>query len=112
MSGHPCIIPWDERRAHRHERGFKLPFVDENCGARQLRMHVSVINPGEAAHDPHEHPDEEIIYLLEGSAEVRLGDERHIIGPHTAVFCAAGLFHGLRNAGATPMKYMIIRRDL
>ena len=74
-------------------------------------MHISVIHPGAAAHDPHGHADEEIIFVLEGRAEVQLGDERHLIGPQTAVFCAANLFHGLRNAGDTPMKYMIIRKD-
>ena len=62
---HPCIARWDEHRAFHHERGMKMPFVDETSGARQLRMHVSVINPGEAPHPPHAHAGEEIIYITE-----------------------------------------------
>lgn len=106
---HPCIIPWNEDAARRHERGFSLPFVNESCGARQLRLHVSVINPGEAAHPPHQHAGEEIMFLLEGTAEARIGDETHIIGPMTALFCPENVLHGLRNVGETPIKYMVIR---
>jgi len=109
MGAHPCIIPWSEARAHRHERGFMLPFVNETCGAQHLRMHVSVINPGAAAHPPHRHADEEIIYILEGRAVVLLGETEHAVGEQTAVFCASQLWHGLRNAGDEPLKYMIIR---
>ena len=86
------------------------PFVNaETCGAQQLRMHVSVINPGEVPHPPHEHAGEEIIFLLEGTAEATIGDERHTIGPMTAVFCPEHVLHGLRNTGSTPMKYVVVR---
>lgn len=106
---HSCIIPWDESTAHRHERGFMHPFVNEKCGARQLRMHVSVIKPGEAAHPPHEHAGEEIIYLLEGSAEALIGDQRNVVHAPTAVFCPEHVMHGIRNVGKTPMKYLVLR---
>ena len=109
MDAHPDITSWSEERAHRHERGLMHPFVNERCGAQHLRMHVSVINPGAAPHPPHRHPDEEIIYILEGRALVLLGEEEHRVGPQTAVFCRSQLWHGLRNAGDEPLKYMIIR---
>jgi uncharacterized cupin superfamily protein len=106
---HPCIFRWDEHRAFRHERGFKLPFVDEACGARQLRMHISVINPGESPHPPHSHAGEEILFLLDGEAEVLLGEETRVIGPMTAVFCPEHVTHCLRNCGGAPLKFMLIR---
>ena len=109
---HSCIVRWDECRAYRHERGLKMPYVDEGCGARQLRMHVSVINSGEEPHPPHEHAGEEILYILEGEAEVLLGEERRTVGPMTSVFCPAHVVHGLRNAGAAPVKFMVIRTPL
>lgn len=104
-----CIIPWANERRRIHERGFALPFVGEECGAAQLRLHVSVIQPGEAAHPPHSHAGEEIMYLLEGTAEAVIGDEKQVIGPHTALFCPEHVLHGLRNCGQTPMTYMVIR---
>ena len=51
----PNIIPWDEARKREHARGDAMPFVNAACGARQLALHVSVIQPGQAAHDPHAH---------------------------------------------------------
>lgn len=106
---HPCIARWDEHRAIRNERGLRMPYVDETCGARQLRMHVTVLNPGEAPHPSHAHAGEEIIHILEGDAEVHIGTERRAVGPMTAIFCPADVVHGLRNAGAVPLKFMVIR---
>lgn len=106
---HPCIARWDEQRAYRHERGFKLPFVDERCGARQLRMHVSVINPGESPHPPHEHAGEEILFVLAGEAEVLIGGETRRVGAMTSVFFPEHVTHGLCNCGAEPVRFMVIR---
>jgi len=89
---HPCIIPWNEKAAHKHDRGFMLPLVNETCGATQLRMHVSVINAGEAPHPPHQHAGEEIVFLLEGTVEVLIGEERNIAAAILAVPFVVALF--------------------
>jgi len=108
LTEHPCIVRWDEGRAFRHARGLKMPYVDEGCGANRLRMHVSVINPGESPHPQHAHAGEEIVYILEGEAEVLLGEESRTVGPMTAIFCPEQVLHGLRNVGSVPLKYMVI----
>lgn len=105
----PLIIPWDERTAHRHATGFLHPFVNEKMGANQLRMHVSVINPGEAPHAPHQHAGEEIIFLMEGTAEALVGEEWKRLEAPGAVFCPEHVMHGFRNAGKIPMRYVVIR---
>ena len=103
------IIPWDETRKRAHARGYAMPFVNADCGAEKLAMHVSVIQPGQAAHEPHAHEGEEITFILEGLAEIRMDEETQFAGANTAVFCPPGVFHGIRNAGETPIRYMIIR---
>jgi quercetin dioxygenase-like cupin family protein len=103
------IIPWDEARKREHARGFAMPFVNESCGAETLRMHGSVIDPGQAAHEPHAHEGEEIMFVLDGTAEIRMGEETRTVGASTAVFCPPNVLHGIRNAGETPIRYMIIR---
>lgn len=106
----PNIIEWDESRKREHDRGYSMPYVNESsCGARELEMHLSVVNPAQSAHPPHAHEGEEIMFLLEGTAEVTIGDERYIIGPYTALFCPENVLHGLRNCGDTPIKYLVIR---
>jgi quercetin dioxygenase-like cupin family protein len=103
------IIPWDEARKREHARGFAMPFVNAECGAQKLAMHVSVIQPGEAAHDPHAHEGEEIMFVLDGTAEVTMEGETQRVGANTAVFCPPNVLHGIRNAGDTPIRYLIIR---
>jgi mannose-6-phosphate isomerase-like protein (cupin superfamily) len=106
---HPCVIPWNEAAAQRHDRGFMLPFVNEKCGAHQLRLHVSVMNPGQAPHPPHQHAGEEIIFLLEGTGEITIGEDRVEVQPMTAIFLPDNARHSLRNTGAGPMKYLVVR---
>jgi mannose-6-phosphate isomerase-like protein (cupin superfamily) len=103
------IIPWDEARKREHARGFAMPFVGAQCGAEKLALHISVIQPGQAAHDPHAHEGEEIMFVLDGTAEITMGDEKQLVGANTAVFCPPQVFHGIRNGGETPLRYMIIR---
>ena len=106
---HPAIFPPDESRRRVHERGYSLPYVGAPTGAKVLRVHMSVIDPCERAHPPHEHPDEEVLFLLEGTAEALIGDHAEVIGPDTAVFCPPNVTHGLRNCGDRPMRYLVIR---
>ena len=105
----PLIIPWDERTAHHHATGFMHPFVNGKMGAQQVYMHASVIRPGEAPHAPHQHAGEEIIFLMEGTAEALVGDEWKRLEAPSAVFCPEHVMHGLRNAGQIPMRYLIVR---
>ena len=107
---HSFIIPWNPAAVQKHDRGFMLPFVNEACGARKLRMHVSVIDPGKAPHPPHQHAGEEIIFLLEGTAEVLIGTETQVARAMTALFFPENVLHGMRNIGEVPMKYAVIRQ--
>ena len=106
---HPCVIPWNEAAIQRHDRGFMLPFVNEHCGAHQLRLHVSVMNPGQAPHPPHQHAGEEIIFLLEGTGEVTIREDRIEVQPMTAISLPDNTRHSLRNIGPGPMKYLVVR---
>lgn len=104
-----CVLPWDETRRIAHDTGFRMPFVDEACGARQLCVHVSIINPGEMVHPPHAHAGEEVMFVLEGTGEVILETETRRVGPMTALFYPEHVLHGLRNIGSTPITYLVAR---
>ena len=105
----PVVISWDEARKRVHERGFSLPFVGEGSGAEVLQLHLSSINPGEAAHPPHEHGGEEIMFLISGRGMATLGDDEQPMAAMAALFAPAGTRHGLRNDGDEPIKYLVIR---
>jgi mannose-6-phosphate isomerase-like protein (cupin superfamily) len=104
-----CVFPWDEARRVAHATGFRMPFVDGECGARQVCVHISIINPGEMIHPPHAHAGEEVMFVLEGTGEVILGEETRHVGPMTALFYPEHVLHGLRNIGSSPMAYLVMR---
>jgi quercetin dioxygenase-like cupin family protein len=51
----------------------------------------------------HVHPDDEVMIIAGGRAEVTLGEERYTVGAGAVIFIPAGRPHGLRTVGAEPV---------
>ncbi len=75
----------------------------------QLESHVTTLQPGEAPHPAHTHPDEEIVIVKEGHLAATIGDRVEKVGPGSMIFFAANEPHGVSNAGETPVTYFVIR---
>lgn len=54
----------------------------------------------------HNHVQEEIYFLLEGEAEICLGDERGAIHAGQAVYIPSGVFHQLTNRSTAPCRLL------
>jgi mannose-6-phosphate isomerase-like protein (cupin superfamily) len=81
----------------------------------RLECHATTLRAGERAHEPHRHADEEMIFVKAGELEVTLNDRRLPAGAGAVLFFASMDLHGLRNAGAGPATYYVLRifpRDL
>ena len=52
----------------------------------------------------HNHDQEEVYFLLEGTAEMCLGEERKTLKEGQAVYIPSGVFHQLTNTGTTPAR--------
>jgi len=52
----------------------------------------------------HSHPEEEVYFIVEGTAEMCLGDKRQTVSTGQAVYIPAGEFHQLTNIGSTPLR--------
>jgi quercetin dioxygenase-like cupin family protein len=76
-------------------------------GAGQLTVMEVTLTPGNG-HNFHKHPaQEEVIYVVEGSIEQWLEQERKQLGPGEAVFIPADVVHASFNTGATSAKLMV-----
>lgn len=75
----------------------------------ELECHVTTLNPGQAPHPPHQHPEEELYIIKEGTVEVLINGERKQVGAGSVVFAAANQPHGICNAGTTPATYHVIK---
>lgn len=52
----------------------------------------------------HNQEQEEIYFVIEGSGEMCLGEERRLLRSGQAVFIPPGVFHQLTNVGETPLR--------
>ncbi|MDA0708773.1 MAG: cupin domain-containing protein [bacterium] len=76
--------------------------------ARQLLL-VRVTMPPGQAHRFHCHPAmEEIIYIVDGTAEQWVDKERRHLGPGSSAHIPTGVVHGTYNAGATDLVFLAI----
>jgi quercetin dioxygenase-like cupin family protein len=90
--------------------GFRRDFFDgTTTSLDRLECHVSTINVGETAHVPHQHLDEELVIVQEGSLEVTINGTIQRAGPGSVIFYSSNDLHGMRNAGDAPATYYVIR---
>jgi XRE family transcriptional regulator, regulator of sulfur utilization len=75
---------------------------------KDLDVHVTTLNPGGAPHNPHKHPNEEMLIVKSGTIEALINGEWKKVGPGGVVFLASNIFHGVRNAGNEPAVYHVI----
>ena len=88
--------------------GYQYWFADSNfANGRSLKM--SVVKPGDATHPPHKHIEDEFFFILEGTAKFYLNGDSTVCGPYTSFYCPSMVEHGIRNAGNTELKYLVIK---
>jgi quercetin dioxygenase-like cupin family protein len=74
-------------------------------GARGVCLLVNTVEPGAVA-PLHKHTVEETMLVLEGTVWVRVGDERHMVGPNHTVIIPAETPHAWGNAGSSVAKLL------
>ncbi len=63
------------------------------------------LKAGMQPHPPHQHPEEEIMVITEGSGEITLNGKVIPCGPGSIMFCAAEHVHGIVNTGKTTLTF-------
>ena len=104
------VFDWSSIEAKPTKVGARRDFFDTPTATLdQLECHVTTINPGEAPHAPHQHPDEELIIIKEGTIEAMQNGTIKIASAGSIIFEASGQLHGLRNVGKTPATYYVVK---
>jgi quercetin dioxygenase-like cupin family protein len=75
----------------------------------ELEMHVTTLDKGQAPHPPHQHADEELLIVKEGTVEALVAGEWIKLGPGSVIFQAANIDHAIRNAGEGRATYHVIK---
>lgn len=76
-------------------------------GAHQLTVFEQECAPGTGA-PPHRHAVEELLRVIDGEAEVLLGDERQRLAAGDCALVPAGTLHGFTNTGSGSLRMLAI----
>lgn len=104
-----CVNVFDPSKVESTKVGYQYWFIDRTfLDGRTVKM--SVVAPRSATHPPHSHPEDEVFFILEGSAEFYLNGQTKTAGPYTSFYCPSNSKHGIRNVGDTVLKYLVIKK--
>jgi mannose-6-phosphate isomerase-like protein (cupin superfamily) len=81
-------------------RGEFFTVLQETARSQTAAMTIAA---GRDAGPEETHEGDQIIYVLEGEAVVRIAGEEHRAGPGACVVIPAGTRHHVRNPGAAPL---------
>lgn len=72
--------------------------------AQNFAMGHVTLDPGVGQVPWHNQEQEEVYFIVEGTAEMCLGGERRILATGQMVYIPPGVFHQLTNIGKTPLR--------
>jgi len=105
-----CVNEFSKAKAVSTDAGYQYWFADEKFLADGRTLKMSVIEKGKASHPPHKHVEDEFLFVVEGTAEFYLDGKTKVVGPLTSLYCPSNVEHGIKNAGDTQLKYLVIRK--
>lgn len=77
-----------------------------NSCIRQQSLAEARVAPG-CSTAPHYHPrTEEVYYILEGTGQMRLGEETRVVGPGDAIAIPPGQIHAITTTGPSTLKFL------
>jgi mannose-6-phosphate isomerase-like protein (cupin superfamily) len=78
----------------------------------QLRLLETLrvrVNPGYSPPPPHQHPEEEILLVVEGEGEFLLDGQASPCAAGTMLYAAPGHSHGINNTGSEPLTLHVFK---
>ena len=74
----------------------------------ELEIHITTLKPGLESHAPHQHPNEEMLIVREGTVEALVNGELKRVGPGSIIFQASNQPHNVTNVGDVPATYHVV----
>jgi quercetin dioxygenase-like cupin family protein len=98
------VIPNDEAREIPWRRGYRNFVLASREEGLACVAGYSILEAGAGA-PLHAHKDvDEVFIVVEGTLDLRLGDERHLVPPNHTIAIPAGVPHAFAAAGPGPVR--------
>ena len=109
-AGGSFIVPWESAVFKPTAKGGGRQFFDRPTAMlNRFDIHVTTLNVGQQSHDPHTHVNEEIILMIDGQAEERIGDSRERANSGDVIRLGSKVLHNITNVGDKPCMYYAIQ---
>jgi len=104
------IRAWEDVPFTATEKGGSRKFFNRPTNYLfDFEMHVTTLLEGIKSHDPHTHPDDEIILIKSGTVEQLINGQPHQFGAGSFVLLNGNDPHGIRNFGSGTCEYFAFR---
>ena len=107
---HSRVFLWDGLKVERTKTGERRNVVDMPTETlTRFECHVTTLEPGEAPHAPHRHPEDELLIIKEGTVEAMQEGRTNVVAAGGVIFESSNEFHGLRNIGTNRATYYVLK---
>lgn len=65
--------------------------------------------PADTGAEPHSHPNEQWILVLEGTLDMTVGDQRRLVGPREVVYVPSNVVHSSKTAPGEDVVFFTIK---
>ena len=109
-AGGSFMMNWNNVVFKAHDKGGVRQYFNRPTGTlRKLDIHVTTLNAALKSHDPHTHKAEEIVLMIDGNAEMQIGDTFKKAGPGDLIYLESNVSHAIRNDDTKPCMYYAIQ---
>ncbi len=105
-AGGSFMVDWKNVAFKPHDKGGRRDFFERPTSmSPRYEMHVTTLNEGLKSHDPHTHVAEEIILMVQGDAQMQVGQNFYKATTGDVIFLNSQVPHALKNTGKTACTY-------
>ncbi len=104
------VFDWSKLAVERTPVGERRPLFDSPTQTfANLECHATTLDARQVSHEPHRHPDEELVFVKEGVLDVMINGHHRLATAGSVVFFASNDFHGLKNGAEERVTYYVLR---
>lgn len=76
---------------------------------RDVVTGFAILNPGQQVHPPHQHAEEEFLYIVSGEGTWSLDGKESPAHPGDLMYSEPWVMHGLLNSGSEPLTFFVVK---
>jgi len=109
-AGGSMILNIDSLPFTKTEKGGMRKYFDRPTAMTdRFEMHVTALSQKGPSHAPHQHPETEIILIIDGQTSMTIDGVNYTGGPGDLYIMESGKMHGISNASDKPCSYFAFK---